>query len=55
MRCLGFGEIVALQTKYGPGLVSNLPVLPASSATWPRLLIKVKANAQSTDFREVEI
>ncbi|MCL2373852.1 MAG: 4Fe-4S dicluster domain-containing protein [Treponema sp.] len=55
MRCLDFGDMAALQAKYGPGLTSDLPILPASSRTRPRLLIKAKASALRADFREVEI
>ena len=55
MRCLEFGEMTALRAKHGPGLTSDLPILPPSSTTGPRLLIKAKPNALRTDFTEVEI
>ncbi|MDR0511662.1 MAG: 4Fe-4S dicluster domain-containing protein [Treponema sp.] len=55
MRCLDFGDLAELQAKYGPGLTSDLPILPPSNITNPRLLIKVKPSAQRSDFREVEI
>jgi anaerobic dimethyl sulfoxide reductase subunit B (iron-sulfur subunit) len=41
-RCLDFGDLEELKTKYGSDLTSALPVLPDPSVTTPSLLINPK-------------
>lgn len=55
MRCIDFGDRDALISKYGLGLVRQLPILPNASATQPNLLINPKPVALSSNFRKVEI
>ena len=55
MRCIDFGTMGELAAKHGPGLVSELPVMPSSRTTNPNVVIKAKPVALRRDFREVEI
>lgn len=55
MRALDFGEIDELKSKYGEGLVSELPVLPLADITSPNLLLKAKESALEGDGREVRL
>lgn len=52
MRALDFGDLDALATKYGQGLVRDMPYLPSSDETNPSTLILPKAAALATDFAE---
>ena len=55
MRCIEFGDLEELKAKYGEGLVSELPILPASSETQPSILVDCKACALESGFREKEV
>lgn len=52
-RVLKWGDIDELRTEHdGENLVSELPILPAASITKPSILIKPRAIALQTDYRE---
>ena len=55
MRCLAFGDMDELRTKYGLDLVNELPILPDASITEPNLLLKAKPASLRNDYKEVEI
>ncbi|MGE4273088.1 MAG: 4Fe-4S dicluster domain-containing protein [Desulfitobacterium sp.] len=55
MRCLKFGDLDELKKEYGTDLVSDIAVLPSSTATKPSLLIKPKSCAFDTNYRQVEV
>lgn len=55
MRCLKFGDLDELQKEYGANLVSDIAILPSSSATKPALLIKAKGCASDSNYREKEV
>ncbi len=54
MRALFFGDLDELEKQYGPGLVKELPMLPADT-TGPSVAIKAKATALIGDYREKAI
>ncbi len=54
-RALDFGDLDELKAKYGSDLVSDLPILPDSSATGPSLLIKARECAVSGDAKEIPL
>jgi len=54
-RALDFGDLDELRAKYGSDLVSDLSILPASSATGPNLLIKAKECAKSGETKELPL
>ena len=54
-RALDFGDLDELRAKYGNDLVSDLSILPASSATGPNLLIKAKECAKSGQATELPL
>jgi len=55
MRCLDFGDLDELREKYGPDLVQELPILPASNITNPSLLVNPKPCSLAENYREMEI
>jgi len=55
MRCLHFGDIDELRAEYGPDLVQELPILPASNITNPSLLVNPKPCSLNENYREMEI
>ena len=52
-RALDFGDRDELIAKHGPGLVSDIAILPDSALTNPNVLIKAKPCALEEDFREL--
>ena len=53
MRVLEFGDREELASKHsGENLVSDLPFLPSSSKTSPNTIIKARACALESDYRE---
>ncbi len=54
-RALDFGDIDELKAKYGPNLVSDLPILPDSSVTGANVLIKAKDCALSGEPVELPL
>ncbi len=54
-RALDFGDIDELKAKYGPNLVSDLPILPDSSVTGANVLIKAKDCALSGEAVELPL
>jgi len=55
MRCLHFGDIDELRAEYGPDLVREIPILPASNITNPSLLVNPKPCSLAENYREMEI
>jgi anaerobic dimethyl sulfoxide reductase subunit B len=55
MRCLDFGDLDELAAKYGKGLVSEMPILPAAAETRPSLAINPKKCALNIRFKEIEV
>lgn len=53
MRCLEFGDLDELTQKYGPDLVSNLPILPDSTMTNASILITANETMKAEDYRNV--
>lgn len=55
MRALKFGDLDKLKKEYGPGSVSEIPILPSASVTKPSLLIKPKSCALDPNYKEKEV
>jgi len=55
MRALKFGDLDELTTKYGPGLVKELPILPSASITNPSVVIKPRNAALATSYVRKEV
>lgn len=55
MRCLEFGDLDELATKYGTELFDKLPILPKPEVTKPSLLVKPKNSSLNLNYREVEV
>lgn len=53
-RALEFGELEELRAAH-PQTISDLPILPDSSRTHPSLLIKPRASALLTEYREMHL
>ena len=54
-RALDFGDLDELKAKYGADLVSDISILPDSSATQPNLLIKAKECSLSGEPKELPL
>lgn len=52
MRALDFGDLDELATKYGDGLVNELPFLPSADTTNPSVLVKPKEASLAQDWSE---
>lgn len=55
MRALDFGDLDALEERYGAGLVRELPCMPEAGATNANIAMKAKDLAQTEAFREVAL
>ncbi|MGL5677187.1 MAG: 4Fe-4S dicluster domain-containing protein [Cellulosilyticaceae bacterium] len=53
MRALDFGDLEALEKKYGKDLINHIPVLAESADTEPSLRIKAKECALSKEAKEM--
>ncbi|MEC4271915.1 4Fe-4S dicluster domain-containing protein [Adlercreutzia sp. R25] len=55
LRALDFGEMDDLRAKYGDGLVSAAPFMPAADTTTPNLLMKLRETSLDGDFHEITL